>query len=385
MTVPQTSAVIRTTLPPITTHLPTESEAPFPTRTTEIKVSFFDDDYEDLFSADFELSTLKATAQPLTTMSPTYYSKSFTTAQAPLHRQTIASLPTNKPPPGENPEREFSYGSGGLPDDFPSTRPRSGGKRGHQERRRRPFKGHRPSKTLKNTKLYAISTTNMFDNKKTTMENTIQTTLLPHKSASKPPMYTPSREIDRSAEISEQQTYASKEVAWDISYTTRPPFIRSNTMPTFEKAYAPTQNRIHNNLRSSTLTLNGHTTATRRPRPTVETGAKEDTEKAVSFETMTIYTGEQDYISTYNINNVKNVLATTIPNVASTQPTTMLMTRKPKILGGNAASFTVLTDSDAFLPCEAVGDPLPVISWKRFSTSTGNKRDRQELYVVRCL
>ncbi|XP_019729896.1 immunoglobulin superfamily member 10 [Hippocampus comes] len=371
LTVPQTSAVTRTTLPTITTHLPTESEAPFPTRTTEIKVSLFDDDYEDLFSADFDLSTLKATAQPLTTMSPTYYSKSFTTAKVPLHRQTVASPPTTKPPPGENPEREFSYGSGRLPDDFPTTRPRSGGKRGRQGRRR-PFKGHRPSKKLKNTQSYAIGTANTFDNKKTTMANTIQTTLLPHKSASKPPMYTPSREIDRSAGISEQQTYASKEVDWDISYTTRTPFIRSNTMPTFEKAYATTQNRIHNNVRSPTLTLNGHTTATRRPRPTVETSAKEDTEKAVSFGTMTIYTGEQDYIYTYNRNNVKNVLATTIPNVASTQPTTMLMTRKPKILGGNAASFTVLTDSDAFLPCEAVGDPLPVISWKRFSTSTGN-------------
>ncbi|XP_072320231.1 immunoglobulin superfamily member 10 [Eucyclogobius newberryi] len=45
---------------------------------------------------------------------------------------------------------------------------------------------------------------------------------------------------------------------------------------------------------------------------------------------------------------------------------------KPKLIGGNAASFTVLSDSDAFLPCEAVGNPQPTISWRRFSTITGN-------------
>uniref|UniRef100_A0A668RWS9 Ig-like domain-containing protein n=1 Tax=Oreochromis aureus TaxID=47969 RepID=A0A668RWS9_OREAU len=47
------------------------------------------------------------------------------------------------------------------------------------------------------------------------------------------------------------------------------------------------------------------------------------------------------------------------------------MSSKPKIVGGNAASFTVLSNSDAFLPCVAVGNPQPVITWKRFSSSTG--------------
>uniref|UniRef100_A0A665U3S4 Immunoglobulin superfamily, member 10 n=1 Tax=Echeneis naucrates TaxID=173247 RepID=A0A665U3S4_ECHNA len=37
---------------------------------------------------------------------------------------------------------------------------------------------------------------------------------------------------------------------------------------------------------------------------------------------------------------------------------------RPKIIGGNIASFTVLSNSDAFLPCEAVGNPLPVTTWK---------------------
>lgn len=38
---------------------------------------------------------------------------------------------------------------------------------------------------------------------------------------------------------------------------------------------------------------------------------------------------------------------------------------KPRIVGGKAASFTIPADSDAFLPCEAVGNPLPTIRWTR--------------------
>lgn len=47
------------------------------------------------------------------------------------------------------------------------------------------------------------------------------------------------------------------------------------------------------------------------------------------------------------------------------------ITSKPIIDGGKAASFTVLSNSDAFLPCKATGDPEPVISWNRFSSTTG--------------
>ncbi|TRY58328.1 hypothetical protein DNTS_031772 [Danionella cerebrum] len=40
----------------------------------------------------------------------------------------------------------------------------------------------------------------------------------------------------------------------------------------------------------------------------------------------------------------------------------------PVIGGGKAASFTVLSNSDAFLPCEATGNPQPIISWNRYTT-----------------
>ncbi|XP_053455340.1 immunoglobulin superfamily member 10 [Nycticebus coucang] len=41
---------------------------------------------------------------------------------------------------------------------------------------------------------------------------------------------------------------------------------------------------------------------------------------------------------------------------------------KPRIVGGKAASFTVPANSDAFLPCEAVGNPPPTIHWSRVSS-----------------
>ncbi|GAB1287557.1 Immunoglobulin superfamily member 10 [Apodemus speciosus] len=44
-------------------------------------------------------------------------------------------------------------------------------------------------------------------------------------------------------------------------------------------------------------------------------------------------------------------------------PKTIL--KRPRITGGKAASFTVPANSDAFLPCEAVGDPKPTIHWTR--------------------
>jgi hypothetical protein len=38
---------------------------------------------------------------------------------------------------------------------------------------------------------------------------------------------------------------------------------------------------------------------------------------------------------------------------------------KPRMVGGRAASFTVSADAEAFLPCEAVGNPPPSIHWTR--------------------
>lgn len=41
---------------------------------------------------------------------------------------------------------------------------------------------------------------------------------------------------------------------------------------------------------------------------------------------------------------------------------------KPRIIGGKLAAFTVLANSDAFIPCEATGNPRPTIQWTKISS-----------------
>ncbi|XP_054556708.1 immunoglobulin superfamily member 10 [Talpa occidentalis] len=50
---------------------------------------------------------------------------------------------------------------------------------------------------------------------------------------------------------------------------------------------------------------------------------------------------------------------------------------RPRIIGGKAASFTVAASSDAFLPCEAAGNPLPTIHWTRVSSGLALSREKQ--------
>ncbi|XP_054650667.1 immunoglobulin superfamily member 10 isoform X2 [Dunckerocampus dactyliophorus] len=378
VTTPQISTVTFTTSPttllPITAHPLTITKDLIPSPKTKTTVSLFEDDnYGDSFSADFEVPNLKPSVQHHTTISPTYYP---TTAKTPLESLTLASPPTVKPPSGRKSDKELVYGSGRLPDDFSTSRRGSNGKRGRQGRRRGPSKGSRPLKKPKTTKLYP---TNAPESRKkpTTeivVEGIIQTTVVPHKSFSKP-LHTPSRPIYITPGTSEQETYAYKEVDWGISYTpTKTPFIHSTPqMPSTSRGpYKTVQNRLHSSYRPPTQRNNDHTTVARRTRPTVQSGAKDNADKVISFATMTIYTAKQNYTNTYNSNNVEHLHVTMSPTVAGLEQTTKVPSSKPRIVGGNAASFMVLSSSDAFLPCEAVGDPLPEISWKRFSSSTGN-------------
>ncbi|XP_010950284.2 immunoglobulin superfamily member 10 isoform X1 [Camelus bactrianus] len=50
---------------------------------------------------------------------------------------------------------------------------------------------------------------------------------------------------------------------------------------------------------------------------------------------------------------------------------------RPRIIGGKAASFTVPANSDAFLPCEAVGNPKPTIHWTRVSSGLDLSKRKQ--------
>ncbi|KAM6223889.1 immunoglobulin superfamily member 10 [Rhynchocyon petersi] len=56
---------------------------------------------------------------------------------------------------------------------------------------------------------------------------------------------------------------------------------------------------------------------------------------------------------------------------------------KPRIVGGKAASFTVPANSDAFLPCEAIGNPQPAIRWTRVSSGLDlSKRKENSRFQV---
>ncbi|NWI65901.1 IGS10 protein, partial [Todus mexicanus] len=49
---------------------------------------------------------------------------------------------------------------------------------------------------------------------------------------------------------------------------------------------------------------------------------------------------------------------------------------KPRITGGQLAAFTVLANSDAFIPCEATGNPRPKIQWAKILSGPDAPRDQ---------
>ncbi|TDH14829.1 hypothetical protein EPR50_G00024960 [Perca flavescens] len=380
-----------------------EPETLSPSRHTGSKEGSLDDDYGDLSSADFEFTTVRPSFHYLTSTSPSYYSKSATTAETPPESHTLPSPPTVKPPSIENPDEALLSGSGGLADNWLIIRQRPGGKRGPQGRRRRPLRGRRPFKKPAITKFHPTT-----EALTTTMGTTMEATTLPQRTVSLyKPLYTPSRKEDRTpvvvatAQTSKEETDLYEEFGWSTSSslkaytTTKAPLIPSTTftptttfMPITTKVPDTTaQPKVHSNIRPPTQRNTGH--ATRRPpmrrrRPTVQSsGARDSADKGLDTET--VLTAKQGYTNTpapYNnigkhnaISSVYNHLSgndATRASIAGFEPTTKVMTNKPKIVGGNAASFTVLSNSDAFLPCEAVGNPQPAITWKRFSSTTGS-------------
>ncbi|KAG9348156.1 hypothetical protein JZ751_001891 [Albula glossodonta] len=125
---------------------------------------------------------------------------------------------------------------------------------------------------------------------------------------------------------------------------------------------------------------------TKRPesRQNLDQSKTTDRPKSKPFNTLTTVSAEQSYTTSplrQNSNIDKAIsnkfeqrikFETTTSNVIGSEPSTRDIPSKPRILGGKAASFTVLSNSDAYLPCEALGNPEPTISWKRFSSGTGS-------------
>lgn len=109
------------------------------------------------------------------------------------------------------------------------------------------------------------------------------------------------------------------------------------------------------------------------------------TERILIFDAVTFVTAEENnkltsFPSSKNTSNqIPNTYdhTTVYDTISSTtnafESSTNDITSKPRIVGGHAASFTVESNSDAFLPCEVSGNPEPGISWKRFSPYTGTQ------------
>ncbi|XP_066182522.1 immunoglobulin superfamily member 10 isoform X2 [Sylvia atricapilla] len=56
---------------------------------------------------------------------------------------------------------------------------------------------------------------------------------------------------------------------------------------------------------------------------------------------------------------------TTVPSAVTSASASRNHFSKPRIAGGKLAAFTVLANSDAFIPCEATGNPPPTIQWTK--------------------
>ncbi|KAM4742064.1 immunoglobulin superfamily member 10 [Anableps anableps] len=325
-----------------------------PSKSTDKKESSLDD-FGGFTSGDFEFTTLGPEFHPTTTGSLDY-SRSFDTTEAPTEIQTLPAPPTVDQHSVDNPDGVLTSGSGGFSDNQLVINQSFGGRRRQQGRRKKPFGGRRLFKRPQFTKVISktsvVSTTEVTTKKNPNDETTqsvsfyspIYTILNPHHTTTL------------------------------IPRTTRQPYITVQTR--VSNVRPPTQRNNSDTPRKSL-----HRTF----KPTAgSSNAKGNAEEGLTFDTKNIFTAKakEDYdahspnktvtyksiVDTHN-HFMDNEANTT--RAAQLKPTAKPIRSKPRIVGGNAASFTVLSNSDAFLPCEAVGNPGPVITWKHFSSFTG--------------
>lgn len=331
-------------------------------------------------------------------------SQFYTTAETPPELQTLPSPPTVKPTQQENLD-VTSSGSGRLSDNLLIIRQRPGETRGRLGRRRRPNRRRRPLRKPGIPKVRQTTTTEAITTEATTMEYTMEATTLFQQSVSEyNPIYTQKDARTTVLGTTEKRSEESdlyEDFDWtssgSSSYpTTMTPLFSSATYDpattliphTTKRFYTTAQTRFHSNIKPPTQ-RNGDTNRSlvlERIRPTGTRKSSGTKGSVDNSDTLILLTAQQGYMISTPVpyipdkdsatstiyNQVSGYDATSASN-AGFEPTTKVMSSKPKIVGGNAASFTVLSNSDAFLPCVAVGNPQPVITWKRFSSSTGTK------------
>ncbi|CAG6001978.1 unnamed protein product [Menidia menidia] len=346
------------------------------------------DDYGGLAYAEFEFTTAEPNFQYIITTSSSHYPKSLTTDETPTVLQTLVPPPTVKPHSVENLDDGFS-GSGKIPDDFLVIRQKPVKTRGRQGQRIHPFKGRRPFRKPGSTKTIPTTTTRVSTTEETSMATTMRATTQfqdssLHTSSSAISIDQTSGEKDlEDKTLSSLMTYSTTKTPIIVSTSYYP--TTSSISVTTKQPYTMAQKGMYSNIRPPIQRKNDYTT--RRPllkriRPTAQSSVvRGSADTGFEFHTMTIFTDKQRHNKhdSYNKGMHNPPVFDKVPDnkwtTASTpgfELTAKAMTNKPRIVGGNAASFTVLSNSDAFLPCEAIGNPQPLITWKRFSSSTGN-------------
>ncbi|XP_062843294.1 immunoglobulin superfamily member 10 [Trichomycterus rosablanca] len=352
----------------VITALPTAESLAAPMTATPPVTQRNPDEFE-ISSDDFSGSSTAQESQTtedvvalFTTASPsksyvktTAMYKPASTATARVSRvSSLPALTTTKTTSKEETIESSGLDSGGF----------SGRFRGNQKPgfNRRRFRGRRPSKTS------------------TTQAPTI--TSAPFKLTSSAPQikvskdsYTPTGEVvkssvttssditdadndERASQTKVLDSPGTYSTTQELSPTSSPSYKTTNT----PRPYTTPRSEILSNQ----ITTSTNTVLKRPP----ETGGRPNTSSNLPDQSNTKASTVKDRNERTQSPDHTTVYDTTTSNTVDFKVSTENTGSKPRIVGGNAASFTVQSNSDAFLPCEATGDPKPSISWKR--TNTGS-------------
>ncbi|KAM9801659.1 immunoglobulin superfamily member 10 [Neosynchiropus ocellatus] len=297
-----------------------------------------------------EFTTGMPSVEHMTTTSST------TTVEPPSELETLPFPPTVKPSTTELPDEASSSGSGGLPNDWLiiSTKPK----------KTQRFKG--PNRKVSSGR-QTIPESMITETTKTQARK--WATAIPQLVDINRPVYP--------KQMPEQKT--DTEEADSDRGTNRPVDYTTTMFPSTSKGfYTSVRNSIY--VRPTKQATHGATDHRKSIMTNTSTAQTTDTFDSAEKELdkSTASKAEREH-TRHNNKEDRNSVISRVTGSAPTnthgshfETTTHGMTSKPRIVGGNAASFTVLSNSDAFLPCEAVGHPKPDISWKRFSPRTGS-------------
>lgn len=206
---------------------------------------------------------------------------------------------------------------------------------------RRGSRRRRPIKKTTTTKSKIITVTKIADTPATT-KSTTKASQAKHSGAILRPLYTLLEETERSPS---PDSTGSGEQWRDSNMSSATSFPEVITLTT--KSTTASDKPQSRTVTSDTMTSSTSFTFTSFP-----------------YSSSTVNLNTIDHSTRYDTSSLKDI------------------TFKPRINGGKAASFTVLSNSDAFLPCEATGNPEPIISWNRFLSTTGTKVKPQSLKTL---